>query len=300
MEVNSSAYFCFLLRRSDAKNDALLFAEKVFNEAGDFNTLTSIFEKIIANYAQSVQEKNKSLIKSKILFSQTSLLNGENFFNEQEIEDLLCRKFEKIAVDNIFKYQELYFSLLTSVFLDLANREFYLEKVTNHFIKWLLKLDKIHHLQLFYLNGFLNDSVFMAVLFCELGSAKRITHTLKCDILDPYEPIFDEIKSTGKKDCFQIGLEYLRKVKNLLPKRQYDEIISTYMIENYKINEVIYLLQSNEVLLENIDLKKFLTNSKSKNSNYSFNNTLAFVNAFSNFKVHTLISNTELEKIIKI
>lgn len=292
--------FNFLLRRTDAKAHLSPFLHRLFVVKTDFSTLLLIFQRIVENYKQSLSEKRTSQLKTKILFSPKNLLNGEHFLDENEIVGLVCKDFETATLLDKSVFQEYYVSFLTVFFLELSSNDCPLDAVSMHLIQWLLRLRRSNQLQLFYQNGFLQDSLLLAVVFCELGSHKRIFHTLNLPMLEKYDSVLAEIAEFGKKECLQIGVEFLKKIKGLIPKKDSDRILTSYLIENHKIAEAIYLIQNKEVDLENVDFKRLLVNSKSKNSNHSFYNCLSFLNTETGFRVHSFVSNAELERIIKM
>lgn len=80
----------------------------------------------------------------------------------------------------------------------------------------------------------------------------------------------------------------------------YDFLLSSYMLENYLIREVIFFVEEKEISLHNVDLKKMLIISKSKNSNYTLNECIAYISNSRDNLLIQMISNQELEKIIRL
>ena len=80
----------------------------------------------------------------------------------------------------------------------------------------------------------------------------------------------------------------------------YDFLLSSYMVENYLIREVIFFVEEKEISLQNVDLKKMLIISKSRHSNYSLNECIAYITSSKDNLLIQMISNQELEKIIHL
>jgi hypothetical protein len=72
------------------------------------------------------------------------------------------------------------------------------------------------------------------------------------------------------------------------------------MIENYMIREVIFFIEEKEISLQNIDVKRMLILSKSKHSNYTINECISYISSSKDNLLYQIISNQELEKIVKL
>lgn len=298
--LQALATFNFLLRRTDAKQHLLTFVEQLFKNHPASSVLLTVLEKIVTNYLQSVVEKREFSLKSKLLFQTSNLKNGEQFLDELEIVEVFCNRFGKYASESAIEVKNSYLHILTALFLELMAAESQIDALTNVLVKWMLRMNQSNLLRQFYLSGFLKESVLLAIVFCESGSNKRIHHTLGIAELEKDEALLNEVTNEGRRESLQIGIEFLRRVKHLFAKKDYQKVLSVYLIENHRICEAVALVQSGELEIASVDIKKLLTNSKSKNSNYHFNNCMAFVNLATGFKLHNYITNAELEKIIKM
>ena len=295
-----ASIFNFMLRRQDAKQHLSTYIEKLFKEYPTSSALLTVLEKVVANYAQSLSERRSLSLKTKILFQTNSLKNGEHFLDESEIVDLVCKKIGEFVSESNYITKRAYLHILNVLFLELTTAECSIDQLTINLVKWQLKMGQINQLQQLFQYGFLKESIVLAIIFCELGSSKRIYHTLNLPEIDKEEWIVTEAEPENRRECLQIGLEFLRRVKHLFSKPDYMKVLALYLVENHRIAETLALIQSGELELGAIDVKKLLLNSKSKHSNYSFNNTMAFVNTQTGFRLYQYVSNQELEKIIKM
>ena len=148
--------------------------------------------------------------------------SGEQFLSTEEIDDLLVKNYEKLAlkkqetVDVNESYGEYFFSLLVLIYavsVELKNMN---ETVSLLFIRWSLRLNKINLLLSWVQNAFLKDSLLLAFVLCEIGSRKKLALSVSLPVLEPFENILELAQNYTQDEFLQVGLEMLRRSKGLV------------------------------------------------------------------------------------
>ena len=84
-----------------------------------------------------------------------------------------------------------------------------------HQLFLLYNIKTLNYDFLFYLQqyGILEDSVLLGLLFCEIGSRKKIFPDLHIEALTDFDEILLSAEEQDNPKFFQIGIEIIRKCK---------------------------------------------------------------------------------------
>ena len=144
-------------------------------------------------------------------------------------------------------------------------------------------------------------SLLIALLFCEIGSKIKILNNFQNEIILNNKNIFENINQNFEsKKIFQTGITLLKKHKNELDEKIYNNLLFSYWVSNFKIREIIYSLEFKDILIENINLKTLLIFSKNAESNYNILDCLKFLTKKYNSHLLSIFTNTELKNIINV
>lgn len=109
--------------------------------------------------------------------------------------------------------KEYFFSFVLMINLHLLERKFTETFFGELLLKWIIKLHKLGLMLSLTQNGLLKDSLPLALIFCEIGSRKKIITSFSINQLEPYEHLFEAVSDIYDEEFLQLGLEMLRRQK---------------------------------------------------------------------------------------
>ena len=147
----------------------------------------------------------------------------------------------------------------------------------------------------------IKHDLLISLLLCEIGSKSKILNNFDNKVISENKEIFENINPNfSSKKIFQTGITLLKKHKKNLHEKNYNHILFSYWVSNFKIREIIYSLEFKEIFIENINLKTLLIFSKNSESNYNILDCLKFLTKKYNEYLMSIFSNTELQNIINL
>ena len=99
-------------------------------------------QRLVSNFQQSVVQQRELQAKTKLVFQQKHLLNGEQFLGAEELAQLVAR-FEPGPDGR----DEFFLSFLTLLFLELATCDCPVDSLELSLVRWLLRAGRVATLQ---------------------------------------------------------------------------------------------------------------------------------------------------------
>jgi hypothetical protein len=151
--------------------------------------------------------------KLKLSFETETLKNGEQFLKLEEMKELVKLVYELKALSGDEELGEYFYSFLLMMNLHLFEKRFVDNMFGELLLKWIIKKKRLGMMLSLTQNGLLKDSLPLSIIFCEIGSRKKIINSFSINQLEPFESLFLEVEDLYDEEFLQLGIEMMRRQK---------------------------------------------------------------------------------------